>query len=96
MKSRTKPIPKFKSRSEEREFWDTHDTIEYFDDREMVPLAPLMKGVKLVQIYIAPDGTRWEMRRLSRERPAFAHNPPSRSKNGKKKPRTRRVPFLVG
>ena len=26
-----KKIPKFKSESEERKFWETHDTIEYFD-----------------------------------------------------------------
>jgi predicted DNA binding CopG/RHH family protein len=26
-----KPIPKFKNEDEEREFWATHDTTEYFD-----------------------------------------------------------------
>ncbi|MFZ6007221.1 MAG: type II toxin-antitoxin system BrnA family antitoxin [Nitrospirota bacterium] len=26
-----KPIPKFKSEDEEREFWATHDTTEYLD-----------------------------------------------------------------
>ena len=26
-----KPIPKFKSEQEERDFWDTADTSEYFD-----------------------------------------------------------------
>lgn len=30
-KRELKPIPKFKSEDEEREFWDTHDTTEYFD-----------------------------------------------------------------
>jgi len=26
-----KPIPKFKTEAEEREFWETHDTADYFD-----------------------------------------------------------------
>jgi predicted DNA binding CopG/RHH family protein len=26
-----KPIPKFRSEAEERAFWETHDTTEYFD-----------------------------------------------------------------
>lgn len=31
MKKRLKPIPKFKNEDEEREFWATADTSEYFD-----------------------------------------------------------------
>lgn len=31
MKKKLKPIPKFKSEDEEREFWATADTSEYFD-----------------------------------------------------------------
>ena len=31
-----KPIPKFKSEDEEREFWATHDTTEYFDRSKAV------------------------------------------------------------
>ena len=27
----TKTIPTFKNESEEKAFWDTHDTTEYFD-----------------------------------------------------------------
>ncbi len=30
-KKELKPIPKFKTEDEEREFWDTADTSEYFD-----------------------------------------------------------------
>jgi hypothetical protein len=26
-----KPIPQFKTEAEEREFWETHDTADYFD-----------------------------------------------------------------
>ncbi|MCX6726851.1 MAG: BrnA antitoxin family protein [Candidatus Shapirobacteria bacterium] len=29
--NKIKPIPKFKNEDEEREFWATHDTTEYFD-----------------------------------------------------------------
>lgn len=31
MKKHLKPIPKFKNEDEERDFWATHDTTEYFD-----------------------------------------------------------------
>jgi predicted DNA binding CopG/RHH family protein len=31
MARKLKPIPKFRSEDEEREFWGTHDTTEYFD-----------------------------------------------------------------
>lgn len=31
MKKKLKPIPKFKNEDEEREFWATADTSEYFD-----------------------------------------------------------------
>ena len=83
-KSKIKPIPKFRSKAEEREFWDTHDTTDYFEDRDMVPLAPLLKGKKLVHIYVAPDGVLYEIRKLSSRRPS------------KNKIRTRKEPFLVG
>ena len=36
MSKKLKQIPKFKSEKEEREFWETHDTTEYFDDAKMV------------------------------------------------------------
>lgn len=35
MKHNVKVIPKFKSEKEEREFWETHDTTEYFNSHEM-------------------------------------------------------------
>jgi hypothetical protein len=31
MKKKLKPIPKFKKEQDEREFWNTHDTTDYFD-----------------------------------------------------------------
>ena len=56
--------PAFKSRQEEREFWDAHDLMDYFDSDDFVPLATLVEGAKLAHIYVAPDGTRYELRRL--------------------------------
>lgn len=31
MKRKIKPLPKFRNEQEEREFWTTHDTTQYFD-----------------------------------------------------------------
>ena len=31
MKKNIKPIPRFRSERDEREFWTTHDTTDYFD-----------------------------------------------------------------
>ena len=31
MKKKVKPVPKFRNEQDEREFWSTHDTTEYFD-----------------------------------------------------------------
>ncbi len=36
MKTKLKRVPKFKSEVEEREFWETHDTTDYFDSTKMV------------------------------------------------------------
>ena len=35
MKAKLKSIPKFKSEEEERSFWETHDTTDYFDSHNM-------------------------------------------------------------
>jgi len=31
MKKKIRPVPKFKKEQDERDFWNTHDTTEYFD-----------------------------------------------------------------
>jgi predicted DNA binding CopG/RHH family protein len=31
MKKKLKPIPRFKNEAEERTFWESHDTADYFD-----------------------------------------------------------------
>jgi hypothetical protein len=56
-----KRIPRFHSREEEREFWDTHDTTEYFDEESLVRLAPHIKNIELIHVYLAPNGTRYIM-----------------------------------
>ena len=38
MKKIIKAIPRFKTEDEEREFWATHDTTEYFDTSKPVKL----------------------------------------------------------
>ena len=34
MKKKIKPVPKFRNEQDEREFWSTHDTTDYFDFTE--------------------------------------------------------------
>jgi CopG antitoxin of type II toxin-antitoxin system len=58
---RLRPIPKFRSRKEEREFWEVHDTTEFFDEESLVKLAPHIKDIKLIHVYVAPDGSRYIM-----------------------------------
>ncbi|PIU36218.1 hypothetical protein COT03_00550 [Candidatus Shapirobacteria bacterium CG07_land_8_20_14_0_80_39_18] len=38
MKRKIKPIPEFKNEDEERNFWATADTTEYFDTSKLVEL----------------------------------------------------------
>ena len=44
MKKKLKEIPKFKTEDEEREFWATHDTTDYFDwDNAVQVIFPNLK-----------------------------------------------------
>lgn len=52
MKKELKEIPKFKSEDEEREFWATHDSTDYFDwakaERVVFPnLKPTTRTISL-------------------------------------------------
>jgi predicted DNA binding CopG/RHH family protein len=52
MKKRLKPIPKFASEDQEREFWEQHDTSEYLDWSQaqqvvMPNLKPTTKTISL-------------------------------------------------
>jgi predicted DNA binding CopG/RHH family protein len=44
MKKKLKEIPKFKNEDEEREYWGTHDSTDYFDwDNAVVAVFPNLK-----------------------------------------------------
>lgn len=45
-KPQVKKLPKFKNEDEEREFWDTHSSVDYFDFENAV-LNPSMPKLKL-------------------------------------------------
>lgn len=45
-KPQVKKLPKFRNEDEEREFWDTHSSVDYFDLENAV-LNPSMPKLKL-------------------------------------------------
>jgi len=53
----TKTIPTFKSDAEERAFWETHDTTEYFDTSKVkkVRFPNLKKTTKSISIRLPVD-----------------------------------------
>jgi predicted DNA binding CopG/RHH family protein len=53
----TKPIPTFKDENEEREFWENHDTTEYFDTSKVkaVRFPNLKKTTKSISIRLPVD-----------------------------------------
>jgi hypothetical protein len=42
-KKNLKPIPKFESEDQEREFWANHDSAEYVDWSRAKPILPMEK-----------------------------------------------------
>ncbi|MCG2794632.1 MAG: BrnA antitoxin family protein [Actinomycetia bacterium] len=61
-----KEIPRFQSLEEEREFWDKHDTTEYFDGRDEAELL-ILGGPKseVINIRIEPQ-VKVQIERLAR------------------------------
>ncbi len=53
----TKTIPTFKNEAEEREFWENHDTTEYFDTSKVraVRFPNLKKSTKSISIRLPED-----------------------------------------
>ncbi len=53
----TKTIPTFKNENEEREFWETHNTTEYFDTSKVkaVRFPNLKKTTKSISIRLPVD-----------------------------------------
>jgi len=52
-----KEIPKFKSEEEERLFWETHDTVDYFDvsKAKRVTFPNLKKSTKTISLRLPAD-----------------------------------------
>ncbi|MBI4225606.1 BrnA antitoxin family protein [Candidatus Roizmanbacteria bacterium] len=70
MKKKLKAIPKFKSEDEERDFWATHDTTEYFDlDKAIVnPIFPNLKpSTRTITIRI-PDSLFYDLKMLANKK----------------------------
>ena len=53
----TKTIPTFKNEEEEREFWENHDTTDYFDTSKVgaVRFPNLKKSTKSISIRLPED-----------------------------------------
>ena len=51
-KNKLKSMPKFKSEDEEREFWATHDSTDYFDKSIQVNPSDQLSYLLLYNVYI--------------------------------------------
>jgi len=65
----SKPIPKFQSEDEEREFWATHDSTEYLDweQAERVIFPNLKPSTKTISLRL-PESMLSELRQLAHKR----------------------------
>jgi len=57
MKKKLKEIPLFENESQEREFWETHDTSNYFDisEAKKATFPNLKKTTKTISIRLPSD-----------------------------------------
>lgn len=62
MNKKLKPIPEFKSYKEEAEFWDTHDTTEYFDMENAYMVTPKKTEVLTVKL---SDSDKTALKRIA-------------------------------
>lgn len=64
-----KRIPKFKNESEERRFWQTHDSTEYMDwsDAETVVLPKLKPSTRTISLRL-PEGMLERLKVLANKR----------------------------
>lgn len=70
MDSKQKPIPRLNSEDEEREFWTTHDSVEYIDwsKAEKNPTFPRLKpSTRTVSIRL-PESLIAELKTLANKR----------------------------
>ena len=64
-----KPIPRFASEDEERDFWKTHDTVEYFDYNKAVRATfPELKPSTTTISLRLPASMLEELKSLANER----------------------------
>ena len=64
-----KTIPKFKSEDEERDFWDTHDTTDYFDMEHPIKIdfSALKISTKPITIRL-PEHMIYSLKMMSNKR----------------------------
>lgn len=64
-----KIIPKFRNEDEERDFWDTHDTTEYFDLKNQVvlDLSKLKRATRPVTVRL-PEALIDSLKRLANKK----------------------------
>ena len=64
-----KLIPKFKNEDEERDFWDTHDTTEYFDLKNQVilDLSKLKRSTRPITVRL-PEALIDSLKRLANKK----------------------------
>lgn len=64
-----KPIPRFKNEDEERKFWATHDSTEYFDTRKPAKLSfpNLRPSTKTITLRL-PETLLFQLRTLANKK----------------------------
>lgn len=69
MKKKLKPIPKFKNEDEERDFWATADTFEYFDidSAQIVTFPNLKSSTQKITLEVHPNVLK-DIKSLARRR----------------------------
>jgi len=70
-KPQKKPTPPSGNRVEAAEFWETHDSTQFFSHEDLVPLRTWTKGRRVRHIYVTANGSQFEMiplRKRSRKR----------------------------
>jgi hypothetical protein len=73
-KGKRKPWPPSGSLRAAAEFWDGHDATRLFSRADLLPLQTWTKGQKVRHVFVAPDGSQYELlplpRRAKRRIPA--------------------------
>jgi predicted DNA binding CopG/RHH family protein len=68
-KKKLKPIPKFRSEAEEREFWEEHDSVDYIDwkDASVARFPNLQPSTATISLRL-PQGMLDELKVLAHQR----------------------------